>query len=267
MTKGDDYERLMHASICLVRDADAPKRVHDDARKWFETLGVPAEHAEAFAGVGAKRLLIYRKLVRNGVRSAIGKLIPRTAARLGPSFDACVERYCHDEMPRSHYLRDVATEFVEWVLPQWATDQTIPRYLSDLARFELFEFYIAISMSQRRNVCGQELALDRSVIFDASVRIAHFDYAVQRLDEDEADREVPVEESTRLLGYRDASYEVHCLELNTLAAGILERLLTGKKFGEAVLEAFGGVPPASVMETIAQMLADLADKKVLLGAG
>ncbi len=267
MNQRDDDESLVHASVCLVRDADAPERVHDDARTWFEALGVAPEHAQAFAGIGAKRLLLYRKLVRNGLRSAIQKLIPRTAARLESSFDVWIERYCQEKMPHSHYLRDVATEFVEWVLPQWEMDVTIPRYLSDLARLELFEFHIAIAISERHEVSGEELVLDKSVVFDSSVRIAHFDHAVQRLDEDETDREVPVEESIRLLGYRDAGYEVHYLELNTLAAGILERLLAGKKFGEAVCEAFGGVPPASVLETIAQMLADLAEKKVLLGAG
>lgn len=267
MNERDDHESLVRASVCLVRNADAPERIHEDARTWFEALGVAPDHAEAFAGMGAKRILLYRKLVRNGLRSAIRKLIPRTAARLGPSFDVWVELYCDDEMPRSHYLRDVATEFVDWVLPKWATDETIPRYLSDLARLELFEFHIAISMSEKREVYGQELALDKSVVFDASVRMAHFDYAVQRLDEDETDREIPDEESTRLLGYRDADYEVHYLELNTFAADILERLLAGKKFGEAVVEAFGGVPPASALETIARMLADLAERKVLLGAG
>ena len=267
MNERDDHGLLVHASACLVRHADAPERIHEDARTWFEALGVEPDHAEAFADLGAKRILLYRKLVRNGLRSAIRKLIPRTAARLGPSFDVWVDRYCDDEMPRSHYLRDVATEFVDWVLPKWSADESIPRYLSDLARLELFEFHIAISMSERREVSGQELALDKPVVFDASVRIAHFDHAVQRLDEDETDREIPIEESTRLLGYRDAEYEVHYLELNTFAADILERLLAGKKFGEAVLEAFGGVPPAPVLQTIAQMLSDFAELKVLLGAG
>jgi len=267
MNERDDYASLVHASVALVRDADAPERVHQDARTWFDVMGLSPQHAEAFAGMGAKRLLLYRKLVRNGLRSAIRKLIPRTAARMGPLFDVWIERYCDHEMPHSHYLREVATEFVDWVLPSWAEEKTIPRYLSDLARLELFEFHIAISMSERREVCGQELALDKPIVFDASVRIAHFDHAVQRLDEDETDREIPVEESIRLLGYRDAAYEVHFLELNTLAAGIIERLLAGKNLGEAVLDAFGGVPPALVMETIAKMLADLADRKVLLGVG
>jgi hypothetical protein len=250
-----------------VRDVDAPERIHEDPQQFFKALGVDPEHAVAFAGIGAKRLLLYRKLVRNGLLSAIRKLIPRTAARLDPFFDVWVDRYCDLEMPRSHYLRDVATEFVDWVLPQWMANKTVPRYLSDLARFELVDFHIAIAMSEVREISGHELALDKPILFDTSVRMAQFAYAVQRLDEDETDREVPVEESTRLLGYRDADYEVHFLELSPLAAGILERLLAGKTFGESVIDAFGGVPPASVLETIAQMLADLADKKALLGAG
>ena len=101
MHERDDYESLVHASVALVRDAETPERVHKNARLWFETMGVSPDHAEAFAGVGAKKLLLYRKLVRNGLRSAIRKLVPRTAARFGSSFDVWVERYNDKEMPRS----------------------------------------------------------------------------------------------------------------------------------------------------------------------
>jgi len=266
MPERDDHARLVAATVRLVRDADAPEKVLEDTRQWFEALDVTPEGADAFVAIGAKVLLLYRKLGPNGLRTAIRNLIPRTAARLGFTFDAWVDRYCHEEMPHSHYLRDVATEFVDWALPQWAHDSTIPRYMADLARFELFEFHIATAMKERK-VWASELILDRPAVFDASVRIRHFDHAVQRLSEDETDCEVPVEETTILLGYRDAAYEVQMLELNALAAGILERLGAGETLGEAVTKAFGGVPSASVLETIAKMLADLAEKKVLLGAG
>jgi hypothetical protein len=267
MNERDEHGRLVEATVRLIRDADAPERVHADARGWFEALDVAPEHVEACVAIGAKRLLLYRKLVRNGLRTAIRNLMPRTAARLAASFEVWVERYCEKEMPQSHYLRDVAHEFLLWVLPQWKSEPSVPRYLSDLARFELFEFHVATAVKEERPISGRELMLDKPVVFDASVRIAQFDHAVQRLSEDEADREVPVDERIVLLGYRDAAHDVQVLELNALAAGILERLWTGETLGEAVTKAFGGVPPPPVLETIAQLLADLADKNVLLGAG
>lgn len=264
---GDDHAALVQASVRLIHEADAPARVQGNAREFFEQMGLADEDVEALAGVGARRLLLYRRLVRNGIRGAVRKLIPCTAARLGDGFDSWVERYCDEEMPRSHCLRDVADEFVHWALPRWSADSAIPGYLADLARWEVFEFQVAIAMRAKRAVCGDELSLENPVVFDASVRLAHFDYAVQRLADDEMDREEPVKESTWLLAYRDSVYAVQCLELNELAAGIVERLLAGKKLGVAVTEAFGDVPPASVLESIAQVLADLAERHVLLGKG
>jgi hypothetical protein len=224
------------------------------------------EHAQALAKFGAKRLLLYRKLVRNGLRSAIRNQIPRTATRLGSAFDTWVARYCTEEMPRSHYLRDAAFEFVEWVLPKWEGDATIPPYLIDLARHELFEFAILMAIGDVDEKASKDLDLDKRVLFDGSVRIERYRHAVHRLSEDEANREEPVREATALLGYRDHAYEVQYLELSELAAGILERLLAGRKLGEAVTEAYGGTLPPQVLETIAQLLADLADRKILLGA-
>ncbi|MBK9260000.1 MAG: putative DNA-binding domain-containing protein [Polyangiaceae bacterium] len=266
MSEREDFEDLLLVTHRLIRDADAPELLNENARAWLYAAGLSENHAEAFEGVGAKRILLYRKLVRNGMRSAIKNQIPRTAARLGAAFDTWVSRYCTEEMPRSHYLRDVAIEFVVWVLPKWENNESIPPYLVDLARYELFEFAISTAVSDVREPMKRDLVLDKSVAFDNSVRLQRYAYAVHRLSDDETDREEPAHVSTVLLGYRDDGYELQFLELSELAAGIVERLLAGKTLGESVMEAYGGSPPPEVLETIAQLLADLARRNVLLGA-
>ena len=265
--RDDEHESLVQASVRLVQDAQAPERVREHAREYFEGMGLADEHIDAWVAFGAKRLLLYRKLVRNGIRDAIRKLIPCTAARLGDLFPMWVDRYCDQEMPRSHYLRDVASEFVDWASPQWRADSTIPEYLGDLARWEVLQFQIAIAVAEKRDVRKAELDLERPVVFAAAVRVAHLDYAVHKLAEDETDREEPAKESAWVLAYRDADYDVQCLELNELAAGVVERLWVGKVLGVAVTEAFGAVPPPPVLQSIAQLLADLAERNVLLGSG
>ncbi|HRI69294.1 MAG TPA: putative DNA-binding domain-containing protein [Polyangium sp.] len=263
----DDHVALVHASVHLLQDARAPEHVREHPREFFESMGLADEHIDAFVGLGSKRVLLYRKLVRQGIRDAIRKLIPCTAARLGDAFPVWADRYCNEEMPHSLYLRDVAAEFVTWVTPHWLLDATIPAYLADLARWEVLQFQVAIAIAERPDIQKTELQLDRPVVFDGSVRLAHFEYAVQRLADDEMDREEPVKESTWLLAYRDSEYEWQCLELNELAAAIVERLLAGKMLGEAVKEAFGDVPPPHVLQSIAQVLADLSERNVLLGRG
>ncbi len=110
------------------------------------------------------------------------------------------------------------------------------------------------------------LTLDKPVVFEASARLQRYGYAVHRLSDDEAARELPDREPTAILGYRDPAFELHYLELTPLAADVMERLLGGESLGVAVLAAYGNPPPPDVLEGIAQMLADLADRGVLLGA-
>jgi hypothetical protein len=266
MSVHDDHEALLAATVRLIRDPDGPERIQENAQQWFESVGLTPEHAEMWAQAEPKRLLLYRKLVRNGLSSTIRKLIPLTAARLGPVFDVWVQKYCQDELPVSHYLRDVAGEFVDWVLPHWKQDISIPAYILDLARYEVFEFQIAIAANEPSIAVGPELQLDRGVIFASSVRLAHFDYAVQRLPDDESDREIPAQEPVTLLGYRNADYEAQCLELNKLAAEIINGLLLGKKLGAAIVEAHGGPVSPEGLHSIAEMLANLAEHKVILGS-
>ena len=111
-----------------------------DPRAWLERAGVAGPDLDAMAAIAAPRLLLYRRLIRRGLRGAVRLEIPRTAARLGDAFDAYLGRFLEEELPRSSYLRDVAFEFVGWAAPRWAEDPAVPAYVADLARHELIAF-------------------------------------------------------------------------------------------------------------------------------
>src|SRR5262245_30394532 len=99
-------ERLLHTVQRIVRDADAPSKITESPREWLAGAGLDGGDLDAMASLGARRLLLYRKLIRRGLTGAIRIEIPRAAARLGDAFDAYVRRFFEEELPRSHYLRD-----------------------------------------------------------------------------------------------------------------------------------------------------------------
>lgn len=263
-------EALLRAIQRAIREPVAPERIQSDRRAWLAEAGIAGEDLDAMAGLDPKRLLLYRKLVRRGLASAVKLEIPRTAARLGAAWDTYVSRFFDEELPRSHYLRDVAFELVAWAAPLWAADPSVPAYVVDLARHELVAFEVACEPRAPRPT-GLDLSLERGVRFHPAGRLRRYDHAVHRLAEELDARDAPAREPTALLAYRDAEHDVRYLELTPLAAAVIERLLAGQTLRAAVVEgctslghALGG--DGAVLESIAGLLSDLGDRGVMLGA-
>lgn len=268
MNEQDRYERLIEAMHDLVQDPSALAATERDAGAWLGERGVAREDAEAMHALGAKRLTLYRRLVRRGLESAIRIQIPRTAARVGDRFADDVRNFFDEEMPVSHYLRDVAFEFVDWVGPRWREDAAVHAYLVDLARHELVAFDVAGSPARRSAPVRPELSLEESVVFDPVAKIVRYDHAVHRLRAAEDATDVPEAVATSLLVYRDEEHDVRYLELTRLAARIVERLMEGEVLGEAIQRAAvdEGTPlEPTILDGAARVLADLAERGVLLG--
>lgn len=262
-------EALMRAVQRSITSPHADTRIRDDRRAWLADEGLEGADLDAMAAIDARRILLYRKLVRRGVASAARIQIPRTVARLGPAFDAYLARFFAEEPPRSHYLRDIPFELVAWAAPRWAEDESLPPFLADLARHELVAFEVAGDAGAPRIPTGQPLDLDRRVRFSSAVKLVRYGFAVHKLDAREEARDEPAREPTALLAYRDAEHDVRYLELTPAAAAILERLLAGETLRAAVVGGSGalGIPlDAAVLEGTARLLADLAERGVMLGA-
>jgi hypothetical protein len=215
-----------------------------------------------------ERLRVYRTLVRGTLRDAVKLAIPRTLARLGALFDEYFERFLAERGPRTHYLRDVTSELIDFCASLWATDARVPPWALDLARHEALQIVVA---SLKEPLVPRELAeldLARGLCFVEAARVARYAFAVHRLPSDEGDRTPPERVPTALFVYRDPEHDVRYLELSPLAASLLERLLAGVPLGDAVLasSAENGSEPAGALDGIARLLADLSARGALLGA-
>ena len=73
------------ADLVLGEEIDPDDPAQVDA--WLTEHGVGPEDAEAIKASGLSRMLVYRRLVRNTLTSAVQLAIPRTIARLGERFD------------------------------------------------------------------------------------------------------------------------------------------------------------------------------------
>jgi hypothetical protein len=264
------------ADACLGRTAgeELAGDLTDSAlavRAFLRRHDAEPEDVDAAAG-GPQRLAVYRSLVRNGLSGVVLRMLPRTRARMNA---ACAGRFdmdfaCFVEQvgPRTHYLRDVPAELFAWAEPRWRADPSVPAYLPDLAAFELAAFAVSASAPAGPARSVGEVALDRPLAFAASARRLDFGWAVHDLPAAEDALDPPVQRPVHLLAYRDDAHSVRWLELTPLAARIMDRLVAAAPLGVAVQEACAetAASPGAVAPDVARLLADLAERGVLLGS-
>jgi hypothetical protein len=228
---------------------------------WLRERGVATEDAEALADVELPRLLVYRRLVRGTLRAALERAIPRALERLGEDFEPYFDRFLSAVGPRTHYLRDVTGELIDFIAE--SAREGLPAYWIDLARHEALHIEVAAlpSMQVPSEPCA--LALDAGLQFSESVRLAHYDYAVHELPDALDDRSEPRRERTHILAYRDAEHDVRYLALSELAADVIQRLLAGKSLADSLREAAPALTEATLNAT-ASLLADLSERGVIV---
>lgn len=312
----DPHEALLQALTLGPADPD-PARFLDELLNGSK---LSADDRAFLREQGPRHLLVYRRLVRNTLRELLELSIPRTVARLGaldaapqaqlaepstnPSlFRRMFDAFCAERGPRSHYLRDVTTEFLDFVEARFTTGDHFPTYLLELGRLEAAEIEIAAAPSRRHGDFGiteqnlgghrgdslgmpegaesasrfpnraasndDELSLDRGVVFSDACRLFDFEYAVHRLPNDTEDRTEPERLPTSLLVYRSPEHDVRYLELSPLAAALLRRLLSGATLRDALVlgAAEQGLPlDDAALAGAAQLLSDVAHRGVLWGA-
>jgi len=256
----------------IILDRDGRSSLTADPEGWLRGQGVEPPDEQAMAAVGAPRLLVYRSLVRSGLNSVTRSFLTRTIARLGDDdFARAFDSWLHDAPPSSRYLRDAPAEFVQWAATAWPEDPEIPDYLVDLAQLEILESEIrAAPDPPAPEGMGEELVLDRPLVWNGAQRVIRFEHAIHTLPSDEDDRSVPPREITRLLVYRDAEHRVRTLALSALAEAVLMRLIDEQAtVQEAIREgtaAAGEAMDDAVLGRLSALLADLAERGVLRGA-
>ncbi len=255
------------ADACLGENAAGT--VTGDLREFLARRGVHPDDVEAIA-LGPRRLGVYRTLIRNGLSAVVLRMLPRTRARLnaanGGRFDADFAAFVDAVGPRTHYLRDVPGEFVAWAAPRWHLDSNVPPYLLDLATHELAHFAVAAADVSGRVPPLEAVGLERTLVFSGSTRLLHYAWAVHELPDDEEDLGPPERRDVHLLAYRDDDHAVRWLELTPLAAAIVANLQGAQTLAEGIRRACADHGPPADPQAIARLLADLAERGVLLGA-
>jgi hypothetical protein len=254
------------AELILGAPLDATDTAGLDA--WLSRHGVGLDDAQAIREHELQRLLVYRKLVQGTLREAVELGMPRALARLGPLFDEYFARFLAERGPRTHYLRDVTGELLDFCAELWLSDPRVPPYLLELARLEALRIEIAAAPPRAAQQPLAPLELDAGLAFSEAQRLLYCAYRVHELSESLLDRAAPAHGPTQLLVYRSPDHMVRYLELTPLAAAIVTRLQAGESLKDSLLgaaRAAGTELDDATLSGAATLLADLSARGVLLG--
>lgn len=270
----DRLARVMDALARTIGEASVPE-TEQAFRAFLDASELDPRDRDAALRVGPKRFFLYRTLVRGNFRAAIRNELAETAALLGPRFDADVAAFLDGAasvgtlpnagIPRSHYMLDAAFEFLASVKELWATDPSVPPWTVDLARHELLAYEVSAARDPDPPLrFGPSLALDRGLVFDTAARLDTYGFPVHLLADDPGLTLEP--KPTWLLVYRDETYDIRHLELTELAAAATRAWLAGATLKDGLTQAAEETRKALPLEDAAKFLADLAERKVLLGS-
>ncbi|MFO0619215.1 MAG: hypothetical protein U0414_41885 [Polyangiaceae bacterium] len=257
------FEAVIAALAGSLAESSVP--TVDDFGAFLSRFDLDPKDRAAIEALGPKRFFLYRTLVRGNFRAAIRNEMGETAALLGPRFDEEIAAFLDRGMPLSHYMLDAAFEFLEAVRARWAADPTLPPWTVDLARHELLAY--EVSAARDPDPAPRflpALAIDRALVFDTAARLDTYAYPVHLLADDPQRTLEP--KATWLLVYRDEAYDIRHLELTELAAAATRAWLGGATLKEGLERAATETSRALPLEDAAKFLADLAERKILLGA-
>ncbi|PTT61285.1 putative DNA-binding domain-containing protein [Stenotrophomonas sp. HMWF003] len=206
---------------------DAPARLHAQQRALTTHLRDPARVASP-AGLDARRLAVYRRLVFNNILGLLGTGFPVCVQLLGdPEWTVLVRRFVAEHRAQTPLFTELAAEFVQWLQVQ----PTLPHpALAELAHYEWVETALyqldAQPLPATPGLDPMHAPLQRSPL--AWPLLYH--WPVHRLGSDDAPP-APGDAPTGLLVRRDPDGQVRFATISPMAAQLLEQI--GQQPGHA----------------------------------
>ena len=245
----------------------------DELREALFASDPPDAVFAAFGG-SAARWKVYRRMVRSRFADSVEHAFERLRAVVGGDrFREIVEQFLAESPPRSHYLRDVPAEFLQFFernRDRLTREHALPVYALDLARFEWAELETAYSFEETKAAEVGPLVMDKVPVLSPAHRLLELAYPVHRLGTDGRDEPMQAAPFSLCL-YRDPkTHEVAVLELTPVTAILLSsmerRSAPLTEIVRNAAEEVGVKVDVAFVEALSTLLADLIERGVVLGS-
>jgi uncharacterized protein len=234
---------------------------HEFARHIRDPRGSPRP-----PGVPARRMAIYNELLYNNLEGFLIACFPVSRSILGERrWPRVVRAFFREWRSHTPYFREIPREFVRW-LNEGVPPMALAPWLRELAHYEWTELAVDV-MAVETPPCAAagDLLAGRPVLNPALMNLGYA-WPVHRISPAWRPRK-PRE--TRLLVFRDESFEVRFAELNPVSARLLALLqqeaVTGRAACLRVAAELKHPDPEVVVAHGAALLEQLRSQGAILG--
>ena len=224
------------------------------------------------ADVEERRMAIYRELFYNNVESMLAGNFPVLRKLLADDhWHALVRDFFVRHRAQTPYFLEIAQEFLEFLQKERQIEPADPPFLLELAHYEWVELAVAISEetadpahADPNGDLMEGIPLVSPLAWNLSYR-----FPVHRIRPD-FQPDVPGEESTHLVVYRDRQEDVEFMEINAVTQRLLQLLQenpewTGLDTVKRIAEELRHPRPEIVIDAGRRLLGDLRARDIVLG--
>ena len=230
-------------------------------------------NAPAPEDIEERRMAIYRDLLYRNVESFLANSFPVLRKVLkDDEWHTLMRGYFKNHQSRTPLFPRMPQEFLQYLQDNQESTAGLYPFLLELAHYEWVELALSIDTREIRQDgidTGGDLLSGVPVLNELSWSLA-YQYPVHRIGPDNLPGEKPAQ-PTCLLVYRDSQDKVRFIELNPLAARLVDCLKENadKKTGREILTELAGEiahpDPEVVINGGHAVLEDMREKQALLG--
>ena len=231
------------------------------------------DNAPAPEDIEERRMAIYRDLLYRNVESFLANSFPVLRKVLkDDEWHTLMRKYFKSHRARTPLFPRMPQEFLQYLQDAKQTALSIYPFLLELAHYEWVELALSLDTREIRqdgiNPDG-ELLSGVPVLNELSWSLA-YEYPVHRIGPDFLPEAKPAQ-PVCLLVYRDRQDKVRFIELNPLAARLVdclkenERGKTGREILTEIAAEIAHPDPEAVIGGGASVLEDMREKQIVLG--
>ena len=229
------------------------------------------ENAPAPEGIESRRISIYTDLIFHNIENFIANSFPVLRQVIhDDEWHIIVRGFLRKHISRTPYFPKLPLEFLNY-LEQEQDEIELPAFCIELAHYEWIE--ISLSFDPReisfKNVDQNGDLLKGIPVLNLLAQPLIYQWPVHKISSNFVPKEKP-DEPTYLIVYRDHLYDVGFIELNQIAAKLIEELQKNTdKTGEEILldiaKQLQHPDPKVVIKGGSEVIQDFKKKDILLG--
>jgi uncharacterized protein len=213
--------------------------------------------------VDEERMAVYRQGVYSNIFESASVCFPVCQETISPEgWDATIKRFVASHHASSPIFREIPHELVSFL----ETDTKTPNYIKQLAHYEWVELAVGSMQTINQQLSNEPDLLNEIPVLAPAHMLLQYDYPVQKISAQFIPNQ---EETTHLLIYRNADFEVNFVELNPMVYVLLEMTkegMTGKQALTLLADQIQHPQPEVIIEFGLGVLRDLMSQQAIIGS-